>query len=398
MNIITSINKKMKHIITLQLFLICGFSFSQNLQISKIVADKNSKIPLENVTVSNEIDISTTNSEGKFAFVSQKNEINLNLLGYNSIKTTFDKLKADKDTIFMEIKATQLQEVVVSNAGPYMKKVYDKFKDNLLQNYTVDFFLRNVLKKDDVNILLQDIYGRKNQNQSQKKQLTIEILNMRKTSFFEKQDHINFKFPDFNIVFSALLPQIDKSNFTETPFNDSDFKKVLFETNEEDIVGQTLKGYFIINRKDYAIVEYSVAVANDPKKNSYKNLSFSRGKYRTIKWITFLRFTKDIASNKYYPSNIKLDCQVELLIYKKSENPFYYDFNTAFFTTNSPTNENVNSNFATDKDIFKAKFPYSKEFWSNQNQLPLTNELEQFLKSVAEKKDKTKEYEIIGNF
>src|SRR6478609_11095750 len=100
----------MKHILTLQLFLICGFSFSQNFQISKVVADKISKIPLENVTVSNQSDISTTNSEGKFAFVSHKNEINLNLLGYYPIITSFDKLKSGKDTIFMETKAMQLQE------------------------------------------------------------------------------------------------------------------------------------------------------------------------------------------------------------------------------------------------------------------------------------------------
>jgi len=66
--------------------------------------------------------------------------------------------------------------------------------------------------------------------------------------------------------------------------------------------------------------------------------------------------------------------------------------------TNSQTKEKVNSNFATDKDIFKAKFPYSKDFWNDQNQLPLTNELEVFLKSVFEKKDKTEEFEVIGNF
>lgn len=130
----------MKHITALQLFFICAFSYAQNFQIDKIVVDKETKAPLENVIVFNDSDYSTTNSEGKFVFVSQKNEINLNLLGYNSIKTTFDKLKSGKDTIFMESKATQLQEVIVRNADSYMKKMYDKFNDNLLQNYTVDFF------------------------------------------------------------------------------------------------------------------------------------------------------------------------------------------------------------------------------------------------------------------
>ena len=60
--------------------------------------DKNTKIPLENVLVFNETDNSTTNADGKFIFVSRENEINLNLLGYEGVKTSFDKLKNDKDT------------------------------------------------------------------------------------------------------------------------------------------------------------------------------------------------------------------------------------------------------------------------------------------------------------
>ena len=54
--------------------------------------------------------------------------------------------------------------------------------------------------------------------------------------------------------------------------------------------------------------------------------------------------------------------------------------------------------FEVDKDLFKAKFIYSADFWKSQNQLPLTKELDTFLKLVADKKDKTKEYEVTGNF
>jgi hypothetical protein len=386
----------MKHIIALHLFFICGFTYAQDFQISKIIVDKNTKTPLENVSVFNENDYSTTNTEGKFAFVSQKNEINLNLFGYNSIKTTFDKLKSNNDTIFMETKATQLQEVIVSNAGPYMKKVYDKFQDNLLQNYTVDFFLRNVFKKDKVNILLQDIYARENQNKTWKKDLSVEILNMRKTSVFDKKDNISFGFPNFDDLFSNVLPQIDKCSFTEIPFNDSEFKKIVFESNEKDQSGQIQKGYFIINRKDYAVVEYTQSFIDDPEKVPYKNLS--RGKYRTTKLDKFVQYTKDTKSNKYYQSNLKLDNQVDVIVYKISENPFNFDFSMDYFATNIPSNEKINANFSTSKDVFRAKFPYSQQFWNNQNQLPLTKELEEFLKSVNEKKDRTKEFEIISNF
>jgi hypothetical protein len=381
------------------LFLIVSFTMqSQNLRISKIIADKTTKLPLENVTVFNDSDNSTTNAEGKFVFVSDKNEINLNLLGYNEIKTTFDKLKTAKDTIFMELKITQLEEVLVSNAGWYMKKVFDKYYENMAPNYTVNFFLRNVLKKDNDVVKLQDVYGKKNRNASQKDAISIEILNMRKVSLFEKKDRVEVKLPNFNELSGFPFPAIDKCTFTEIAYNDNDYKKIIFEANEKDKLGQIEKGYFIIHRKDYAIIEFKVTFFDNPSTVPYKKLMLSSQQIRTTKYISFVQNAKDVASNKYYPSNVKLEAQVEVLADKKIEKTFYYNLIMDFFVTNSLTSEKINSNFAVDKDIFKAKFPYSDNFWKHQNQLPLTKELETFLKNVSEKKDKTKEFEIIGNF
>ena len=386
----------MKYIITLQFLFLCSFSYAQNFQITKIVVDKDTKAPLENVIISNEYDNSITNSEGKFVFVSQQNEINLKLLGYKKIKSSFDQLKNEKDTIFMEFMTFQLQEVVVSNTDAFMKKVYDKFQDNLLQNYTLDFFLRNVLKKDQTNILLQDIYARKNKNSSQKTNLTIEILNMRKTSLFEKKDKINFQFPHLDGLLNIIVPQIDICTFIEIPFNDPAFRKIGFRTNEKVKSGQIWNGYFIINPKDYAVVEYMLTLIDDPENIPFKKILFSKEEYRTTQLKKFTQFTKDPKSNKYYPSNIKLENQV--LVNKQSKGTVFYDFTMDFFATNNPTNEPINANFSTYNDVFRAQYPYSKDFWTNQNQLPLTAALELFLKSVLEKKDKTKQFEIISNF
>lgn len=388
----------MKHILSLQLFFLCAISYSQSYQINKTVVDKNTKFPLENVIIFNESDNSTTNADGKFVFVSQKNEINLKLLGYNAIKTTFDELKNSKDTVFMEIKATLLQEVVVSNTASFMKKVYSKLKDNYLPSYTSNFFLRNVLKKDNTTILLQDIFAKQNHNTSDKNKTSIEILSMRKTSFFENKNKISFKLPDFYQFFNIRLPLVDKCNFTEVSFNDSEFKKVLFESTEKDEFGQIWKGYIVIHKSDYAIVEYNLIKVDNKQIIPFIKQLISSGRYRTTKYNRFVQFTKDAVSNKYYPSNSKLECLVECFVDKKTETPFYFDLNLDFFVTNNPTNEKITPNFSADKDIFKAKFSYSKDFWNNQNQLPLTQELELFLKSVFEKKDKTKEFEVIGNF
>lgn len=374
-----------------------NFGNSQNFKISKIIADKATKLPLENVSIYNDKDHSTTNQEGLFVFVSGQNEVNFNLLGYNSLKTTFERIET-QDTLFMEAKAFELKEVVVTNLEPFIKKVYDKMGDNYISNYTSNFFLRNVLKKDNSIVVLQDIHAKRGKNASPKNFSEIEVLNMRKTSFFEKKNQIDFAFPDFTEFFSGFYPALDQNIFTEEDYNDADYRKILFEAKERNVWGQISKGYFIINRNDYAIVEFFVSMYDNPEELPYKKFKLSSTQYRTTRYEKLIKYTKNSTLKKYYLSLSKLNAQVEVLADKKSDASFDYNLTMDYFTTNSITNEKVESNFGIDKDVFKAKFTYSADFWNNQNQLPLTNELKYFLKRVSENKDKKKEFEIIGNF
>ena len=85
-------------------------------------------------------------------------------------------------------------------------------------------------------------------------------------------------------------------------------------------------------------------------------------------------------------SNSSVEFRLEILADSKIEKTLNYDFVADYFVTNSFTNEDVNSNFSITKDIFKAKFPYSENFWKTQNQLPISNELKTFLTKVSENK------------
>jgi hypothetical protein len=370
---------------------------SQSSTISKMIADKITKLPLENVSIFNYKDNSTTNQEGLFVFVSGKNEINFNLLGYNSVKTTFEAIEK-QDTIYMEAKAFELKEIVVTNLEPFIKKVYDKMPDNYISNYTSNFFLRNVLKKDNSIVVLQDIHAKRGKNASPKSVSAIEVLNMRKMSFFEKKDIVDFAFPDFKEFLGGSFPALDQNVFTEEEYNDVDYRKILYEAEKENAQGQISSGYFIINRKDYAVVEFFLAVYDNPEVVPYQKFKLSSTQYRTTKYERLIRYAKNSALNKYYLNLSRLDAQVEVLADKKGEKSFYFNLTMDYFITNSITNEKVESNFAVDKDVFKAKFPYSADFWNNQNQLPLTKELKDFLKRASENKDKKKQFEIIGNF
>ena len=218
------------------IFFISLVGNSQNFKVSKIIADKTTKLPVENVGIYNDKDNSTTNQEGLFVFISGQKAINFDLLGYNSLKTTFDEIEK-LDTIFMEAKAFDLKEVVVTNLEPFIKKVYDKMVDNYISNYTSNFFLRNVLKKDNSIVVLQDIHAKRGKNVNPKNSNEIEVLNMRKTSFFEKKNQIDFKFPDLNEFFGGLWPALGKNIFTEENYNESDLRKILFEAKEKNREG-----------------------------------------------------------------------------------------------------------------------------------------------------------------
>lgn len=388
---------KNKYLVLLCVFFVILVGNAQTFKVSKTIVDKTTKLPLDNVSVYNDKDYSTTNVEGLFAFISDKNEINFNLLGYNALKTTFEAIEK-QDTIFMESKAFELKEVVVSNVEPFIKKVYGKMGENYISNYTANFFLRNVLKRDNSIVVLQDINAKRGKNDNLKNSNEVEVLNMRKTSFFEKKNQIDFKFPDFDEFFRSMFPPLDKYIFTEENYNDVDFRKILFEAKEKNVEGQISSGYLVINRKDYAVVEFFVTLRDNPKEVPFKKFLLSSVQYRTIKFEKFMRFSKNSTLNKYYLNLSKLVATVEVMPSTKGESAFYFDLNMDYFTTNNITTEKVKPNFDTDKDVFKAKFPYSAEFWSTQNQLPLTTELKDFLKRVAENKDKKKEFEIIGNF
>ena len=377
-------------------FLVGSSAISQSAQVKGVVVDKSTKLPLENVIIFNERDNSITNSEGAFVFVSTKNQINFNLLGYYEIATTFDAL-ANRDTIFMDSKAMELKEVVIINADSFMKKVFDKRDENLIKDYTTDFFLRNVLKKDSTIVSLQDVYGKRNRSNDYKNINSIEILNMRKISLLERKK-ASLKFPDFKEFFSTIIPSLESNFFKEEDFNHKEYKKISFLGKQKNEWGQSIKGYFIINSIDYAIVEYSIEMIDVYDSAPFKRASVIGPLHRTSKYNRLYRYSKDNTQNKYFLSGAKIEIGVEVLDDKKQEKGYFLNLSMDYFITSSISTEKVKSNFSIDKDIFEAKFPYSTEFWDNQNQLPLTIDLKSFLQRVNENKAKKKEYEFIGNF
>ncbi|RVT80071.1 hypothetical protein EOD40_02870 [Flavobacterium sufflavum] len=374
----------------------------QTLKTKNTIVDSKTKIPLEYANISNKTDNTITNKDGQFIFLSKEKDINISHIGYETLHTTFEEIEK-KDTIFMTANTIALDEVKINNPTTLLNEVYKNvWKIYPLEPYNEDLFLRCLLKKEDKIVRVQDISGKIWRNTFYPKKSIdeikygLEILNLRKVELSERKKIPYIQFPSYKTLFlwfSTIILKPKEYVFTEVPSNDLQYRKIEFVKNDENKDCLPEKGYYLIDKNEKAIKEVAYEIVE-----YYKNSPYSRGgssKLKTTGLTLFIMFNKDIKKNKYYIGNAYLKNSFEIVTDQVKSN---YEATYDLVTTNSFTNKIVKKNFPENKDLFKANFSYSEEFWSSQNQLPLTNELKQFLKSVVEKKNKTKEYEIIGNF
>ncbi|KAF2511886.1 carboxypeptidase-like regulatory domain-containing protein [Flavobacterium foetidum] len=377
---------------------------AQKTQITKVVVDKSSKRPLENVSVYNETDNSLTNQEGVFSFISNREDVCFSLLGYEELKTSLQQLK-NLDTIFLQPKLVELDEVVVGQEFAILKKAYSKLKENyVLEPYQENFFLRCILEKNNEVARLQDIYGKvsrksifKTKSQPDNKS-EVEVLNMRKVGISEKSDFVYFKFQSFDKLFdlnALIYIEFEEFELTQQKNIGADYFKISFLKKEPNSMAQKTSGYFVIHKADYAIVETYFDFYDDPEKVPYSK--DGKVEYRTTSFKRTSNYKKNAAVGKYYLNNANSEVKVEIRGNEKMQKATY-DYSTQYFVTNSFIAAKANSNLSMDKDIFKVKFPYSEQFWKSQNQLPLTIELKDFLQKVLDKKENKKDFEIVGNF
>lgn len=377
---------------------------AQKTQTNKVVADQLTKLPLDKVNVYNEKDNSITNQEGAFSFISDSKELNFSLIGYENVRLNSDEIK-NQDTIFLQSKTIELEEVIIGNEISIIKKAYSKMKDNYpLEPYSENFFLRCTLERNDEMARLQDIYGKVSRKSFFKTKIqpdnkcSVEILNMRKVGISEKSDFIYVGFQSFEKLFdlNALMQiAIEEYEFTQEKNVAGDYFRISFIKKEMNAMAQKTSGYFIINKSDYAILETYFDFYDNIDGIPFQEES--NVEYRTTSFKRVSNYKKSSSTNKYYLSNANSDIRIEVGG-KRIKEKVFYDYTTNFFVANPFIFDKANSNLSMDKDIFKVKFPYSESFWASQNQLPLTSELKDFLKRVAENKDKKKEFEIIGNF
>jgi hypothetical protein len=380
----------MKRTLLILIFFVISKSFSQN-RLSGIIVDSETKKTIEYVDIYNSIDFTSTNSEGNFLFVSEKDSIKIRLLGYKPISSTFKKIR--KDTIFLESKFEMLDEIILGNSN-LITSVYKELYNNYpFSPYTESFFLRCLLKKDGQIIKLQDLNGlvkRKTLFPSLKKSMPkknykVQILNMRKAGIKDDINGLNVYFKMFNfkqiLDISSSVKITDKSyNFKEIKSKNKEYTKYLFSPKADGNLKN--EGYYLVKNIDKAIIEYKV------KRIITNNLFTEKKeiKYRTTSYETFVTFKKNIVDNLYYVDKTKITAQMEVL---KEDKKVLYDIEYSWITLNK-TEKEVDKNISINKDIFKLKKSFNSDFWNKQKYLLLTNEMSKFLKKLESSQNEFK--------
>ncbi|WP_311327820.1 hypothetical protein [Capnocytophaga sputigena] len=371
-------------------------SFSQNT-LSKYLADKETKTPLKSATIHNANDYTVTNDDGHFVFYSTNDSITIKMLGYETLKTTFKALSRTKDTLYLTPKPFQLDEVTLSNKN-ILQEAYNHATSNYpMEPFVEDFFLRCILKRNGELVKIEDFSGRIKRDKllGAEKNFTFQLLNMRKFGIEKKGVRADdFELPSLNDLFqwwsNILFLNQENYHFSRPKTIDEQHQKIEYTPKNEDDYQKSI-GYFIINTDDYAIKER--IYKTNPKtihKIPYTKKPFI--KYRTIDYYCKDKLEKDAKKGKYFIANAIVNVKVEGYV---GEERIVYDVSFELIVTHPFSDLNTfKANVNGKKELFKLEVPYNKEFWETQNQLPLTNEMRDFIN----KPHNTKEYRVISNF
>lgn len=379
----------------LLVFVFCQLSYAQNQKLG-VVLDAETRKAVEFVDVYNAYDHTITNENGKFFLLSSNDSISFNKLGYEPVRSTFLQIS---DTVLLRQKAFELSEVVLTNK----ERLFDKVKKAVPSNYPSEpynerFFLRSVLRYNDEITRIQDIQGKLKRRtllyhgdlNLGKKDFLFEVEHMRKIGLkevvAENDEDVEYISKSLRTIFMETVQVsivLDDFEIEELYFDNKEKVRIAFTFNGED-KRQNVKGYYTINLKDKAILEFYQL--------SEFNLEFRQSKnirYRAKRYEKTILFDKDPKTQKYILKNAKIKTKVEITDEESSFQTFFESediLDSYAHFGKFKVRKNANEN----KEIFKLRFPYDLEFWEKQNTLLLTDEMNAFIAKVSQKNSEFK--------
>ncbi|MFQ3306101.1 MAG: hypothetical protein ACI9K4_001167 [Polaribacter sp.] len=144
-----------------------------------------------------------------------------------------------------------------------------------------------------------------------------------------------------------------------------------------------MEGYYLVNKNDNAFTEYHMK-----KIDTNATYTENRGiKFRTTYFERATLFKKNLIENKYFIDKAKIKAETEVI--DKNGEKAIYNVTYNLITLNQ-NNIKLNKKHSVKKDIFKFKKPYNSEFWKTQEYLLLTEEMNEFLRTIKKSNNEFK--------
>lgn len=373
-----------KHYIMKTLFflvlILCNIFKISSQNNKKIILDSEEKTPVPYATIKSINSYAISNENGEFSIENLSGILNIQSLGYQNLEINFENL-LNKDTIYMKPFVYQLDEVALTNDDKFQKMIRTILSDYALEPHQESFFLRATIKKNNEfykiidfsgNLEKQTLFGT-SKKPMPKNNYTIHIENIRKVGIENR--YIDIKLLDFNnfltqIASIYLSPKI--YNISYQISDNKNYSKVIL-TPEDDKTTFT-NGFYTLN-DDNTFNEVEMIYEN--KNATFENVKDI--KFRTIYFKCNTSFLRNIKTNKLQLNKAILKSISE--VYTKDSLKDIFEVSYIFYAKPIDT-INLKNNVNLKKDIFDLNFNYDEVYWKNQEILPLTNDMQEFINKV----------------
>lgn len=393
----------MKKSISLALFLFTVFSFAQTKTITGIIKDKETKLPIESVSISVEnSSIGTiSNEEGKFRITlpTPNSKIFFSHVYYNPISIVASN-DSDEVEVFLDVQIFELEEVVVNKfpGKVLLKMAVDASKAKLEKALLLNTYYREFINVDgkftSFSDGLVDYYVKRKSGASDLQVKQSRVFDLKDASADERQQAImsvnlnniqdaieyGYNFKGIN----SILKSEDYDFYAQTKkmADGSSIDIVSIEPKEGIEEEMIFTGTVVFDSKTKLILDVDLAFSPEHKKfNELHNLLIAKikinnyarkAKYKMDDGDKYVLVYYQSSANVYIKFGNKINntfestCDLTVLNYKEGE--FKLDKENKFKGTSLFMNGNK----------------YTEEFWKKYDVILLSDKEEKLLKTLQQ--------------
>jgi len=362
------------------IFFITVLAYAQN-PTNHILWDKVNNEPIQYATIKTNEDYSISNENGNFEVNESQGKIFIQNIAYKKLEIDYEFLK-QKDTIFMLPNIYELDEVTLLN----IEDKYNKMLKTILTDYALEphqekFYLRAVVRKNGDLYKIIDFSGfiekkalfSTRSKPMPKKNYTLQLENIRKVGKENRTvdfEMLSFEYFFNHIVSMYLSPKIYDLSYEVT--DDNDLSKIIL--TPKDPIQTFSRGQYILN-DDNTFNEVEIEFNN--QNASFQNVG--NVKFRTVYLYTKTNFERNPLNEKIQLNKAIHKAKTE--VYDEKDNKDIFEVNYIFYA-NPVINKDLKNNVNLKKDIFELNGRYDEDYWKNNDKLPLTTEMQEFINEV----------------